>query len=515
MKTRKEKIAVNIASAASLTVLKMLMSFVTRIIFLKILNESYLGINALFTNVLGVLSLADLGVYTAMMYSLYKPLAENDTEKIASLIAYFKRIYTAIASVVFLVGVALIPFLPYIINLEEEIPYINIYYFISLMSTVISYLFVYRSLLISADQKEYVVNNISWMFRIIMFVANVVVLIATQNYILYLLSTFFVSLTNNLFINLRAMKMYPYLRQKAKPLPAEDKRKIKEDVKDLFLYKFSATLVNNADNILTSILVSTVMVGLYSNYLMIVTYVSTFVNIVFNQLKATLGNKFATDRDDLAEQLKLFYVIEYINFWIVGFCSIAFFVLFNDFIELAFGVQFVLSYGVVGAVVLNFYTTYIRQTVGTFRQTLGVFKQMRYITLVTAAINLGLSLVLGYFMGLFGILMATAFATMLYAFWKEPLVLFAQCFKTSSKQYFVNYFINALRCLVAGGITYYAVARVGVSNAYLAFGCKVIISAILPNAIFLLMTFRTKEFGYIKQALLLPVLQKVKKRVGQ
>ncbi len=515
MKSRKQKIVVNVASAASLTILKTLLSFVTRIIFLKILNESYLGINALFTNVIGVLSLADLGIYTAMMYSLYKPLAEQDTEKLASLIAYFKKIYSCIAAAVFLVGIALVPFLPYIINIEEEIPYINVYYIISLLSTVISYLFVYRSVLINADQKEYIVNNISWVFRVLMFVANVVVLVTTRNYILYLLSTLAVSFANNLFVNMRAKKMYPYLTQKAKPLPAADKKKIAEDVRSLFLYKFSATLVNNADNILTSILVSTVMVGFYSNYLMIVTHVSTFINIVFNQMKATLGNKLAIERDNLAEQLKLFRVLEYMNFWLVGFCSIAFFVLFNDFIALVFGEYFVLSYAIVFAIVTNFYIKYICQTISTFRQTLGVFKEMRYITLVTAAINLFFSVVLGYYAGLFGILMATSIAYLLYAFWKEPSVLFRKCFKAPLWQYFANYIQKVLLCVFAGALTYYACAAISLSNLYLAFACKVIVCSILPNLIFLLCTFKTKEFTYVQATLLQPLLQKGKAWAAQ
>ncbi len=511
MQSRKQKIVINTASSAGLMMLATLLSFATRIVFLSVLNESYLGISSLFTNVLGVLSLADLGIGSAMTYSLYQPLAEDDTEKIATLVGYFKTIYHRIAAAVFLVGVALIPVLPYVINLEQEIEYINLYYFIALMNTVVSYLYVYRTVLISADQKQYVVNNISFVFRLLTFSANLFVLIVFRNYTFYLLSTFFLAVTNNVVLNHRAMKMYPYLKKKAKPIEAAEKSKITENVKSLFIYKFSGTLVGNADNILTSVLVSTTMVGFYSNYYMIVTHVATMLGVFFGQSTTTLGNKLASNKNDTQDQLRLFRILQFSNFWIVGFSSIAFFVLLGDFVALVFGDYFVLSEVIVWVMVLNFYTDYITRAISSFRQSLGIFKEMRYITVVTAAINMAFSVLLGYFFGLAGILFATTLSRLLYSAWKEPVILFKIGFHASSKIYFVDYIGKVALCLLAGFVTQQVACAIPVVNVYLNFVCKVVVCSVLPNIIFLVVLCRTEEFAYFKDSVVLPALYKLKK----
>lgn len=514
MQSRKQKVAINIFSASSVMLLNSILAFASRIVFLRVLNESYLGISSLFTNVIGVLSLADLGIVTAMMYSMYQPIAENDTEKIKSLVAYFKKIYLVIAASVFTIGVVLIPFLPYIINLEEEIPYINVYYMLSLLGTVVTYLFVYRNTLISADQKGYIINNITMVSRLVIFIVNIIVLITTKNYILYLTANFILSLLTNFIINGKAMKMYPYLRQKAKPLGKQEKADIAENVKSLFIYKLSGTIVSNTDNILTSILVSTVMVGFYSNYVMIVAHITSLVSLVFTQVKASVGNKLAVDKTNYPEQQKLFFVLEFVGFWVVGFSAIAFFVLLGDFVILAFGEHYALSTAVVGIIVVNFYVTNIRKSVDTFRQAMGVFKKTQSIAITNALLNLGLSIVLGVKLGLFGILLATTLSHFLYDFWKMPSIMFHQYFKMSSKAYFVNYVAKAVLTVFAGAVTY-SIAQVPVfENAFLVFGLKMIVCAIVPNIIFFLFTFKTKEFVYLKTAVLLPAFQKAKKKIS-
>ena len=175
----------NAVTAIAQNILNIVLSFLSRMIFVRVLSADYLGINGLFSNILSVLSLADLGMQTAMMYSLYKPIADNDKAKIKNLVAFFRKIYFGIAFVVFVAGIAIIPFLGFIINLDSEIPYLTAYYILALLNIVISYLFIYRTTLVAADQKSYILNKYVMIFKMISFAAQIAVLMIFKNYFLY------------------------------------------------------------------------------------------------------------------------------------------------------------------------------------------------------------------------------------------------------------------------------------------------------------------------------------------
>ncbi|MFI3227532.1 MAG: lipopolysaccharide biosynthesis protein [Clostridia bacterium] len=502
MKSRKEKIYKNIISSVSLNIFNLVISFVNRIIFLHILDVYYLGINSLFSNILGVLSLADLGLSTAMMYSLYKPIADDDTEKIKNLVWFFRKIYLAIAIVVFSLGVSVLPFLEYIINMDVYIPYIKVYYMISLLSVVVSYLFVYRSILISADQKQYVINKISFYFRIITFIVQLVILIIFKNYIYYLLAALILSVLNNFILNKKAIQIYPFLKEKANKISKDEKTNIIINIKSLFIYRFCATLQNNTDNIFISIFVGTAVVGIYSNYLLVVTHITSIISLVFNQIKATMGNILAKDETGTMEKLKLFELFEFLNFWIIAFSAIAFFVLFQDFIFIVFGSDFLLDNKIVFIISALFYSRNIRQTIWVFRETTGLFSQTKYISLLTTIINMVLSVLFGRHIGLLGILLATIISVHLSSFWFEPLVLFHKYFKVSTKRYFVNYLKNIILLVIAGVITYYLANLFIGANIYTTFAFKILICTLVPNILFLIFTFKTKEFNYFRNMLL-------------
>lgn len=502
VETRTVKAKKNIISTLMQNILNILLTFVSRIIFVRILDAGYLGINGLFSNVLNILSLADLGMGTAMMYRLYKPLAEDDIEKISALISFFRKIYLIIAMIIFLLGLAVIPFLDYIVKLDNPIPGLKVYYLIALLNVVISYLFVYRTTLLTADQKGYILNKYIMLFKCITFIAQTIVLIVFKNYYMYLLVALIISFLSNLFQNFIALKNYPFLKGKACNLDIKEKRQIGIDVKATFLYKISATIQGNTDNIMISIFVGTVFVGYYSNYLMIVTAVISIITLIFNSLKASIGNMIASDDTSLSKKYFLYNSFELINFWIVGFCSICFLCLFQDFIQLFFGNQYMLEFSVVIVMILNFYTNHIRQTIWAFRETTGLFYETRYITAVTAVINIFLSLILGYYFGMKGIIAATAIARMLYAWWKEPMILFKKFFKKSSKEYYIKYIKRIVLCAITYFVTIYMCNLIHTNNMYIEFICHIIMCLIIPNIIFLICYFRTLEFKYIVSKLI-------------
>ena len=499
--SRVEKVRKNVVSSVMQNVVGICVSFFSRVIFVRVLDESYLGINGLFLNILNILSLADLGMATVMMFRLYRPIAEGDTKKISALVSFFRRIYLGIALIVFLAGIALIPFLRAIVNLKQPVPFLEGYYLLSLLNVVISYLFVYRTTLILADQKAYVLNWQTVIFKVVTFIVQGLVLILAQNYFAYLAAAVILSFISNVCQNIIALKLYPYLKGGANKLEAGERRQIFQDVKATFLYRVSGIVQSNTDNILISIFVGTVSVGFYSNYAMVVTQVSGIITLVFNSVKASVGSLIMGQDTDPEERFFLFRVIELIDFWITGFCSVCFIALFQEFIDLFFGEKFVLDMMAVIAIVLNFYTNNIRQSIWIFRETTGLFQETKYITAVTAAFNLVLSLLFGYVWGMEGILMATVLARMLYAWWKEPMVLFRAFFKRSVASYLISYFKNALLCAAMCAGVYFLCGWASLENDYLEFGVHMLICCIVPNVIFLCVFWRRNEFQYVKKRL--------------
>lgn len=493
VESRTKKTGKNIVYAVGLKLLITIINFASRVIFVKVLEESYLGINGLFVNILSVLSLADLGIGTAMTYSLYKPLADGDYKKIAVLVNFFKKIYLIIAFSVGMIGLILLPFINYLVRLEEPLPNLKIYYLLFLLQSVCSYLFVYRTILLTADQKEYVISKCSILFQIITFIVKTIILFLTKNYILYLLFGIICDLSNNLTINQIAKKSYPDLHKSRSSLDREERQNIFENVKSLFLYKFAAVVQGNIDSILISAFISTILLGYYSTYTMVIANISGVIYIIFNSVKASVGNLVAGDTDSEASY-EVFQIMEFVNFWIVGFCTVAFIVLFQDFITIVFGQKFMIPFFSMVAAVINFYITNIRQSIWAYREATGIFKQTKYITIVSTAINIILSIALGRLFGMFGILIGTVISRMVYAWWKEPIILFQQYFHRPVRVYFFNYVTRASVCAVVTVITYLLCNALPPWDMWVSFIIKLIICSVVPNLLFVLVYYRSYEF---------------------
>ena len=304
MANRTKKSVTNIVFSLFSNAIIFILNYVTRLIFVRFLDASYLGINGLFTDVLSLLSLADLGMVSAMMYSLYKPLSDNDEDKITQIINFFKKIYNIIAIVVAVVGIALIPFLKFIVNLENNLDSLYIYYLLFLFETVTSYLFVYRTTLLSADQKNYIVVKWNIVIQIFKFVIRILVLVFFKDYVLYILCGVIVNFIGNLCQNALVFKYYPYLKKPVSRIKNEDKREIYNNVKSTFIYKFCSVIQMNTTTILVSMFVGTIVVGYYSNYMLMINGVVSVLNTLFSSIKSSMGNYIAEGKHDLKKMFK-------------------------------------------------------------------------------------------------------------------------------------------------------------------------------------------------------------------
>lgn len=500
METRTKKVKRNVIYATASQITKAILLFLGRIIFAKILGPEYLGINGLFSNVLTILSLADLGMTTAMMYSLYKPLAEDDKILINKYMKFYKKIYNIIAICVLVIGLSLVPFLKYIINLPSNIDNIYIYYLIFLANSVLSYLFIYKTTLLSADQKMYIINKYDTVIQILQFILQLIVLFLTHSFILYLLIQVFCTFIGNILKVMSTKKIYPYLENtNDDELSNDEKKSIFRNIKSLFFYKMGGIIQSNTDNILISVFVGTITVGYYSNYNLIMLQIINFVTIIFTALKSTVGNFNVSA--DAKTQLQMFDRLDFFNFILVGYSSVYLLFLVPDFISLCFGKDYVINFVCYIFIILNYYTSNIRQTLWIYRETSGIFEKVRYITIITAIVNLILSIFLGKIFGLLGIVSATVFSRMIYAWWKEPIVIYKDLFKEKSNTYFYKYLMRlGLISLICCGL-YFVFNFFTFENMLISLIVKFIVISVVLLITFIILYSRKEEFLYLKNKL--------------
>lgn len=454
--SRTKNSLLNMGASVVYQLLNLVLSFVSRTIFLQVLGVGYLGINGLFSDVLSMLNMAELGIGTAMTYSMYKPLAENDHETLAGLTQFYKKIYRIIAFTIAAIGVALVPFLPYLVNLETDIPHVELYYLLFLAGNVASYFVVAKTTVLYADQKNHVLIKYTAYWHVAEILTMLAVLWLTKSYTLYLMTQIIFVYGQNIHKSRVADRYYPYLNDKVR-LPSEKTKGIFKDVGSAFIYKVANILLTATDNTLISVLISTEMVGYFSNYRMITAKLGALVSTFFSSLIASLGNLIA--KENAEKRYEIFTIMQSLSLIFSTFFASCVFLLASDLVRVWLGEGYVLNTLTLSAAALNFYVSVSTMPVTSFREAAGLFRKTKFIMLWTAALNIFFSITLGKMIGLSGILFATALSKLLTCFWYEPKLLFREYFKKSCKLYFLEMLkaicITAVTIAFASGVSFW------------------------------------------------------------
>ena len=425
MASRTKKSITNILFNLSDQIISLLLSFLSRSVFIYTLGVEFLGINGLFSDVLGMLSMADLGFGTAMAYSFYKPIAENDHDKISALITFYRKVYNIIATIILIVGLCITPFIRYIVNTNREIPHLEVYYLFSLASIVISYLYVYRTSIITADQKNYIVTRITIITNIIKTITQIISLLIFKNFIVYLAINILFVFLNNAIASHKAVTLYPYIKER-KVLPKKEIKEIFANLKSVFIYKVSSMLLNATDNILISVIVGTITVGYYSNYLLINNKLCGLISLFFTSLTASIGNIIV--KETYKKRYEIFTIEQSISFIISGVVIPCFMVLINDLIVVWLGKSYSLGYPLAIAVSLNLYLQCVLQPLWSYREATGMYQKTKWVMLAAAICNIVLSIILGICWGVAGIIFASGISRIVTYVWYEPQLLFKNYF---------------------------------------------------------------------------------------
>lgn len=494
----------NVSVAVGGQLFTLIFSFITRWFFIKLLGNDYLGINGLYSNILTVLSMADLGIGTAIVYALYKPIADKDEKQIAAMMNFYKRTYRIIALVVAVVGLAVVPFLKYLVKTDKPVEHLVLYYILFLANTVCSYLLAYKSSMLNADQRNDIVKTTNTVFNILANIGELAVLILTHNYIFYLVVQIVCTLSGNLVISHRVNKMYPFIKKyKSEQITNKKRQKIFVDIKAFLSYKISGVIINNTDNILISSIIGTAFVGYYSNYYLVVGAILTLSQLAFGAMTGSVGSLNA--RFEIEKSQKIFNTINFLGFIIYGFSSVCLYNLLSDFVRLWLGESMVLSQTVVIAIVLSLYLPGSLCGVMAYRETTGLFRQTKYIIAITAVLNIILSVLLGKYlgeaygkeMGMAGILFATSASRILSQMWYEPYKLYKSFFKKSISPYVIRqgmYFLTTVICCILMKL---ATGWVNASSV-MGFILKAVICAFGTAVIFFVLYFKTDEFKELK-----------------
>lgn len=476
-------------------ILNLLIQFVSRTFFIKILGNEYLGINGLFSNILTILSLADMGIGTVLIYSMYKPLAENNEEKMKALMNIYKKIYNIIALTVLIIGLCITPFLQVFIKDMPNIQHIRFIFILYLLNTVVSYLCVYKISIINADQKNYIVTTRQQIFNIIANFIMIMVLVTTHNFILYLIVQMLFSIISNIYLSSLAEKMYPFIKDtKGYKLTKEEKRQIKKDTFAMMLHKIGGVVVGGTDNLIMSAMIGLEAVGIYSNYLLIINAIKKFTTQYFNSMSASIGNLNAMK--DKEYSYDIFKKVFFGNFWIFTFCSICLFCLLNPFIEIWVGIDYTFHISIVAAIVISFYIEGMRQTVLIFREAMGIFTKDQLKPVIEAIVNLIVSVMLTLKFGIIGIILGTIISMLFVCVWIEARILFKYGFSKNVIEFFKIY-AKYLVIGVVGLILTYGANLLIKGNTITTLILRFTVSIIVSNLVILISTFKTEEFKYL------------------
>lgn len=506
-KSRTKNTIRNVKTGIIVQLINKLMAFIVRTVFIKVLNAEYLGVNGLFTNILTMLSFAELGIGTAIIFNMYKPVAEDDKEKIKSLMNLYKKSYNTIGIVIFLLGLCVIPFMKFII---KEAPSINesltFIYILFLINTSSSYFFTYKKSIISAYQQESIINKIDSVFYLLKTILEISFLILTKDYIVYLIIQISTTILENVIISNKANKLFPYLKEKnVKKLDRAEEKSIFSNVKALIIYKFGDAIMQGTDNVLISALINVSTVGLCSNYTLIISAVNGLLLSAIKGITASIGNLNAIGKKEKKESI--FYQLTFINFWIYGFCAVAFIVLLNPFIEVWLGNNYILNLLVPLSLALSFFVCGIRTPAYTYRTTLGLFEKGKLTPFIAAIFNIVFSIILGKLFGVSGIFFATSLAQLVSYSWMDPYLIYKYEFDKPMNiyikkifKYIVAFAVAVICCL---GVTK-VISFTGIISLIL----KALIVVLLCNLIFLLFFHRSKEYILLKERFISPIIKK-------
>ncbi len=462
--------------------------------FISTLGVKVSGLNGVFTNIISVLTMADFGVSTAIVFNLYKPLAQKDENKIAALMQYYHKCCLAIGGIILAGGLLLLPFLSFII--KEETPSINIHltFLLFVFNALFSYVLNYKRVLLQADQKSSKINLVVSVVSLVSYSAKLFVLYKFNNFYLFILCNIIAKIIEDLIIWKIVDKKYPYIHKK-KQLDKSTKADITKKIKASVPHNVSSYVVYSTDSLLLTYFFGSFQTGLYVNYSMIISAINIITNNLSNAVSAGMGNILAKEgRDYLfinTKRLSLF------NYWIYTTISIALFFCASYFIRLWLGDDLFLSDITVAAIAINFFLNGIRAPANSALSAAGILHENRFVPVAEAIINLTTSIILAKLIGVPGIFIGTIISTLYQHLYNYPKYAYELVFRQPRSLYLASFGKKLIGFLACAIVTFFIINLLPEeSSPIIGFIRNGTISCLVPSLLILLTTAKTPEFKY-------------------
>lgn len=493
--SRTKKSVRNIIWAVINKVAIIIMPFIVRTVLIYKLGAKYTGLSGLFTSVLTMLSLAELGFSNAMVYCMYEPIHNGDDNTVCALLNFYKKIYRYIGLIILAVGIILTPFLNDFIS--GDVPSdINIYilYFIYLSNTAISYfLFAYKSSLLTAYQRNDKISIIGLVCNMILYSVQIIVLLATKNFYLYAIALPLSTFAMNIAYEKTSRKLFPHIVCRGQ-IGKELKTKIKKRVVGIMLYKLSSTTRTSFDSIIISAFLGLVILTQYQNYFMIISSVLGVLSVVSNAITASVGDSIVEKSAD--DNYKDFRKFLFVYMWVAGVCAVCILGLIQPFMKMWVGEKLLLDLTMAILFTFYFYAQTMGDMVFVYRTAAGLWWEDRIRPIVEAIANIVLNIVMVKICGLYGVILATIITLIGINFIWGAYILFEHYFKRSMIEYLKLQGIQIVLSAIACGLALFVCNMIG--NSIVGFALKLIICAVISNIIFLICYWKTSLFRETK-----------------
>ena len=494
----KHSIVNSLFSIISLILLSVL-GFVLTKVFIQILGVEYNGLNGVFTNILSILAITELGIGGAITYNLYKPVANKDYNKITSIMKFYQRCYRIVGFSIFMLSAFVSIFIGiFLKDTTLEINYIRFVFMLFALNTAISYFFSYNRNLFYAYQENYILVIIDFIFRTLKILLQILSLVLYKNYIIFLLINVVFTFGANLTIHLYAKKHFKNINVKNAELDKKLNKKIFKSVKNLAVIQLLSASINFTDNILISSLINVVSAGLYANYNLLFSQIQKIVYGIYNNLGASIGNLVAEDKDGHVKTILV--NLEYVSFFLASFCACCFFFLTEPFIQAWLGRQYLLGLPILSMLVFNFYMMIQQQPINYFLSANGLFKKMILPLLIQSILNLSISIILALKFGLIGIFIGTAVSGVVCWIYNSIIIYKHNNMKIIS--YFARQFAFILLTLVELSILYIIFSIYLPHNLIFRLAYILIFCILLLSIVNIFIIFADKEVIYLKDLLL-------------
>ncbi|ATD54371.1 lipopolysaccharide biosynthesis protein [Clostridium chauvoei] len=493
---RTKKAAINVGVNILTYILIFIPTFIVRKIFLNTLGDNLLGVNSLYNNIISLLSVVEMGIGSAIVFSLYKPYAEGNKSKIKAYLKYYGRLYRIIGFIVLGLGIGLMFFLNIFIKGQINMVDARIYFLIFLLDTFFSYLFSYKICILNVAQEGYRVSIATCISKFTISVLQIIFLMIYPSFYIYIIIQVLVQLIYYIGINWYINKKYSWLNTVDGKLDEEEKNSLIKNVKALFLHKVGALMVFSTDNLIISAFINLKTVTKFNNYSMVLNIFQNVINNAFSGITASIGNLLVEKDDDSA------YIIHkrlfFLSFWCVSFITISLFNTINQFITIWMGETQRIDTLTITVLLINFYFVLMRSSVDKFKEGSGQYYQDRYAAIIESAVNLVASIILVKILGLPGVFIGTLISNFTVVFWVKPKIVYKYVFKKNLLDYFKMYFKYLLIGLIPFVITTICTTNLRGSSSLIYFILNCLVNVVIINVIYIVIFYKTEEFNYFK-----------------